>query len=67
MLIVSANDRLVQKFLSGNIKFNDISKILLKILTLKEFERYKKVIPKNIKDIHKLSKLVSFKIDTLSV
>ena len=66
-VIVSANDRLVQKFLSGNIKFNDISKILLKILTLKEFERYKKVIPKNIKDIHKLSKLVSFKIDTLSV
>jgi len=66
-VIVSANDSLVHKFLLGKIKFTDISKILLKILNLKEFLKYKKIYPKRIADIQQLSKLVSFKIDTLSV
>jgi len=66
-VVVSANDRLVNLFLLGKIKFIDISKILLKILVLKEFTKYKKIKPKNIKDILQLSKLVSVKIDSLSI
>ena len=66
-VIVSANDALVHKFLLGKIKFTDISRILLKILNLKQFIKYKKMQPTKIDDIYKLSKVVSFKIDTLSV
>jgi len=66
-VIVTANDVLVHKFLSRKIKFLDISRMLLKILDLREFTKYKKIKPKKIKDIQQLSKLVSLKIDTLSI
>ena len=66
-VIVAANDRLVHRFLNNDIKFIEISKILLKILSLKEFTKYKKISPRKLDDIYQLSKLVSFKIDTLSI
>ena len=66
-VIVSANDRLVHKFLINKIKFNEIPTKLLKILNLKQFLKYKKIKPKSIKDIQYLSKLVSLKVDALSV
>ena len=66
-VIVSANDNLVDLFLKGEIKFPDISKKLLKILNLKEFVKFKKIIPKNVKEISKLANYVSIKINSRGI
>ena len=66
-VIVSANDCLVNLFLDDKIKFTDISKILLYILNMSEFNKYKKIIPKNIMDITRLSNYVSLKISNMSI
>jgi 1-deoxy-D-xylulose-5-phosphate reductoisomerase len=66
-IIVSANDKLVNMFLNKQISFLDISKVLLKIINLKEFTRYKKILPKNIHQITQLSHYVSLKINSLRV
>ena len=66
-VIVSANDLLVQFFLDGKIKFLDISKYLNKIVKLKEFKKFKHILPANINQIIKLSKYVRLKTQSLSV
>tara|TARA_B100000767_G_scaffold264266_1_gene278957 strand:- start:852 stop:2015 length:1164 start_codon:yes stop_codon:yes gene_type:complete len=66
-ILVSANDKIVNLFLNKKIKFFEISKFLLMILSLKEFQKYKKIKPKSIKQIVDLNKYVSIKIDSLSV
>ena len=66
-VIVAANDKLVNMFLFGIIRFLDISKILLKIINYKEFKKYKRIKPKNIAQIEQLSDYVSLKISSLSV
>ena len=60
-VIVSANDVLVKKFLNNEIKFSDISKILLKIINNREFLKFKKITPKTIAQITHLSHYVSLK------
>jgi len=66
-VIVAANDKLVEMFLNNEIKFLDISRILLKIINLKEFKKYKKINPKNIAQIEQLNNYVSLKINSLSI
>ena len=66
-VIVTANDNLVHMFLENKIKFIDISKILLKFINRNEFKKFKRIHPKNIAEIEKLSDYVSFKIRSLSV
>jgi len=66
-IIVSANDKLVKLFLSGKIKFTDISSNLLKICNMPQFTKFKSKKPKNIDDINNLVNYVSLKIDTMSV
>ena len=66
-VIVSANDTLVNKFLKNEIKFLDISRLLLKITKLNEFLKFKKIKPKNADQIIKLAHYVSLKIDTMSI
>jgi len=66
-IVVTANDALVNMFLNDKIKFIDISKFLLKIINMKEFTKYKKIPPRNIKQIEKLSNYVSLKINALSI
>ncbi len=66
-VIVSANDNLVNKFLKNEIKFNDISKNLLKIANLNEFKKFKKITPKNVEDIENLADYVGLKIETMRV
>ena len=66
-ILVSANDKIVNLFLNKKIKFFEISKFLLMILSLKEFQKYKKIKPKSIKQIVDLNKYVSIKIESLSV
>jgi 1-deoxy-D-xylulose-5-phosphate reductoisomerase len=66
-VIIAANDKLVHLFLDDQIKFIDISRILLKLINLKEFKKYKQIKPRNIAQIEQLSKYVSLKIRSLSI
>ena len=66
-IIVAANDKLVHMFLNGKINFTDITKILLKIIKYKKFQRYKLISPKNINEIINLSNYVSLTINTLRI
>tara|TARA_A100000164_G_C21877695_1_gene758523 strand:- start:374 stop:1549 length:1176 start_codon:yes stop_codon:yes gene_type:complete len=66
-ILVTANDTLVELFLKGEIKFYDIYKILNKILSLKEYKRYKILRPQNLSQINRLSKNVRLKTLSLSV
>ena len=66
-VIVSANDKLVDKFLKNEIKFIDISIILLKIIDLKEFEKLKNITPKSVNQISKLADYVSLKVNSMCI
>ena len=48
-LLLAANDLLVDLFLDGKIKFLDISKYLKKTVKLKEFNKFKHILPTNYK------------------
>ena len=61
-VIVSANDALVELFLNEKIKFTDINKNLFKIIKSKEFLKFKKIYPNNIRDILDLNNYVRLKI-----
>jgi 1-deoxy-D-xylulose-5-phosphate reductoisomerase len=62
-VIVAANDKLVELFLNNKIQFTDIQKKLFKIIKKKEFQKFKKKLPINIKDITNLNDYVRLKID----
>jgi len=62
-VIVAANDRLVELFLNNKIRFTDIQKNLFKLVKKKEFQKFKKKLPINIKDITNLNDYVRLKID----
>ena len=62
-VIVAANDKLVEMFLNNKIQFTDIQKYLFKIIKKKEFQKFKKKLPRNIKDITNLNDYVRLKID----
>tara|TARA_B100000963_G_scaffold109660_1_gene95467 strand:+ start:11495 stop:12670 length:1176 start_codon:yes stop_codon:yes gene_type:complete len=66
-IFVTANDVLVDLFLTKKIKFYDIYKILDRVLSLKEYKRYKKLMPQNLNQINKLSDNVRLKTLSLSV
>jgi 1-deoxy-D-xylulose-5-phosphate reductoisomerase len=66
-LIVSANDTLVELFLADKIKFNDIYKKLIKLITLKEFKKLKTKYPQSIKEILDLNNYVRLKIIKKSI
>ena len=66
-VLVSANDALVENFLNKKINFLDISRILLKLLKYKEFQRYKLISPSNIDQIISLNKYVRLKTNNLCV
>ena len=66
-LIVSANDKLVHRFLKNEIKFLDISNLLMKIINLKEFKNLKNIKPKNVEQVTKLANYVSLKINNMSI
>ena len=66
-ILVSANDTLVENFLNKKIQYLDISRILLKLLKYKEFQRYKYISPLNIDQIITLNKYVRLKTNNLCV
>ena len=66
-VLVAANDKLVDLFLKKKISYNDIIKLLLKTIKLKEFQKYKKKSPYSVEQIVNLSKYVHLKLTSLSV
>ena len=66
-IIVTVNDELVKLFLNNKIKFTELSLYFFKLITLKEFQKYKKIKPVKIDNILKLSEYVRLKINTMSI
>ncbi len=66
-VLLSINDYLVLKFLEETISFKKLMNLIIKWSSLKEFEKYKKIKPKNINQIYKLRNYVSLKIKSFSI
>ena len=66
-ILITVNDYFVNKFLEKKISYKKLIFIIIKILNMKEFQKYKKIKPKNIEDIYRLRDYVSFKMDSLSI
>ena len=65
--LITINDYLVYKFLEKKINFQKLTKLIYKISNLKEFQKFKKIQPKNIKDIYNLRDYVHLKLDALGI
>jgi len=65
--LITINDYLVLKYLAKGMNFNKLIKTIGKISKLKEFQKYKKIKPKNIDDIYRLRKYVSSKMNSFSI
>ena len=65
-ILVSINDKFVELFLNNKIKFTDISKKMNKMLNLNSLKKYKKIKPKNIDEIIKVSKKIKNDIENLN-
>jgi len=65
IIIVLANDELVNLFLLKKINFTDIIKILQKLIIMKEFKKLSKKRPGNIKSIISLDKYIRKKINSM--
>ena len=66
-ILVTVNDEVVKLFLDGRIKFTDIHKIIIKIISLKKYQKYKKKSANNLNKIINLNKFVRLKMKSLSV
>jgi 1-deoxy-D-xylulose-5-phosphate reductoisomerase len=64
-VLTSVNDEVVNEFLKRKLSFNDISKLVIKILKNKRFNKYKVLFPKNIKEIVDLNSEIKLKISKL--
>ncbi len=62
-VLVTTNDQLVKLFLEKKITYLELIKNLLKILSKKEFIKYKLIEPKTITDILNLNKTIKLKIN----
>ncbi len=66
-VLITINDYLVFKFLAKEINFNKLIKSINKFSNLKEFQKYKKIKPKNVDDIYRLREYVSSKMNSFSI
>ena len=66
-VLITINDYLVFKFLENKINFEKLIKLIYKFSNLKEFQKFKKIKPKNVKDIYKLRDYVSLKLNSLGI
>ena len=64
-VLVSINDLVVNKYLNREINFTDIYKLILKLVNLKQFKKFKKIHPKNIDEIIDLNQMISLKFSKL--
>ncbi len=66
-VLITINDYFVFKFLNNRINFPKLINLIIKISNLKEFQKYKKIRPKNVKDIYCLRDYVSLKLEKLGI
>ena len=66
-ILITINDYLVYKFLEKKINFQRLIKLIHKISNLKEFQKFKKIKPKNLKEIYNLRDYVHLKLETLGI
>ena len=66
-VLITVNDYLVHKFLEKKINFLKLTKLIQKILNLKELQKFKKIKPKNLKEIYNLRDYVHLKLETLGI
>ena len=66
-VLITVNDYLVYKFLDQKINFQELISLINKISNLKEFQKFKKIKPKNIKQIYILRDYVHLKLNTLGI
>ena len=66
-VLITVNDYLVYKFLNDKINFRNLINMTNKISNLKEFQRFKKIKPKNVEDIYTLRDYVSLKMNSLGI
>ena len=66
-ILVTVNDYFVFKFLEKRINYQMMIKLIFKMLNSNEFVKYKKIQPKNMKDIYKLRDYVSLKLSRMSI
>ena len=62
-ILVSINDKFVELFLNNKIKFTDISKKMNKMLKVYSLKKYKKIKPKNVKEIINMNKKIKNDIE----
>ena len=66
-VLITINDYLVYRFLEKKINFQKLIELIYKISNLKEFQKFKKIKPKNIDDIYRLRDYVSLKMNSLGI
>ena len=66
-VLITINDYLVFKFLKKKINFQKLVRLIDKISNFREFQKFKKIKPKNIDDIYYLRDYVSLKLDSLGI
>ena len=66
-VLITINDYFVFKFLDNKINFQKLINLILKFSNFKEFQKYKKIKPKNVDDIYLLRDYVSLKLDSLGI
>ena len=67
IVLIAANDELVDQYIKNNIKFFEINKILTKNLNYKKYSKLNKKKPKKISDIINLSEEVRLKTRQLCI
>jgi len=66
-VLITVNDYLVYRFLNRKINFQELTKLINKFSNLKEFQKFKKITPRNIKQIYNLRDYVHLKLNTLGI
>ena len=66
-VLITVNDFFVYKFLEKKIDFNKLIKFISIFSSLKEFQKYKRIRPKNAHEIYKLRDYVSLKLSSLGI
>ena len=66
-VLITVNDYLVYKFLDKKINFQELTKLINRISNLKEFQKFKKIKPRNIKQIYNLRDYVHLKLNALGI
>ena len=66
-VLITVNDYLVYKFLDKKINFQELTRLINRISNLKEFQKFKKIKPRNIKQIYNLRDYVHLKLNALGI